>query len=257
MPSIRNTSIDPVDIPNWRWDPFLTYTIQSLSRFEKKALSIPSDFLDRKVTTGSRSKPVEVAISTWGCSTNHFKKIRAVCLEAGSAASVLNFVAIPFNDFDLPFFGADLVTLPSGHLLALDLQPVLKNDEAHTQKVWERLIPLHDHWQSLLPLGGAIPKEAEPYFSPGFLWTKLPLGKDSDQIIHKVIMPAYIDYFNLYLDLVNESTKISTSRSKILLDGQKSYLSYRAEKDPARNMLTRFYGRKWTEAYINEVLFSL
>ena len=81
--------------------------------------------------------------------------------------------------------------------------------------------------------------------------------KDSDQIIHKVIMPAYIDYFNLYLDLVNESTKISTSRSKILLDGQKSYLSYRAEKDPARNMLTRFYGRKWTEAYINEVLFSL
>ena len=42
-------------------------------------------------------------------------------MSAGSAASVLNFVINPNSTYDLPFFGGDLVTLPSGHLLALDL----------------------------------------------------------------------------------------------------------------------------------------
>jgi phycoerythrobilin:ferredoxin oxidoreductase len=42
-----------------------------------------------------------------------------------------------------------------------------------------------------------------------------------------------------------------------LLAGQKRYTRYRAEKDPARGMLSRFYGSEWTEAYIHDVLFDL
>jgi phycoerythrobilin:ferredoxin oxidoreductase len=34
-------------------------------------------------------------------------------------------------------------------------------------------------------------------------------------------------------------------------------VAYRAEKDPARGMLTRFHGAEWTEAYIHGVLFDL
>ena len=34
-------------------------------------------------------------------------------------------------------------------------------------------------------------------------------------------------------------------------------MNYRAKKDPARGMLESFYGKDWTEEYINKVLFDL
>jgi len=137
------------------------------------------------------------------------------------------------------------------------LQPVLKMDKFHTEKVWERILPLHSHWQPLMPGGGAIPKEAEPYFSPGFLWARFPLGDEGDQIISEVLMPAYMDYLSLFLSLVKEAKEVTLDRSFALLSGQNNYMKFRAYKDPARGMLTRFCGREWTEAYINNVLFGL
>jgi phycoerythrobilin:ferredoxin oxidoreductase len=173
------------------------------------------------------------------------------------AASVLNFVINPSCRFDLPFFGADLVTLPNGHLLALDLQPVDKADPDHTQPVWERLMPLFERWQAELPDGGPIPEEAQPYFSPAFLWTRIPLGDEGGALIERVIRPAFMDYLELYLNLVAEAEPVNDDRAELLLAGQKRYTAYRAEKDPARGMLTRFHGSEWTESYIHGVLFDL
>ena len=170
---------------------------------------------------------------------------------------MLNFVANPSSRFDLPFFGADLVTLPAGHLIALDLQPALKADQRHTTPVWERLLPIWEQWQTLLPSGGPIPAEAEPYFSPGFLWTRLPLGNDGDALIENAVFPAFVAYLDLYLQLVAEAQPVSDERRLELLAGQRNYVAYRAEKDPARGMLGRFHGKEWTEAYIHGVLFDL
>ena len=61
----------------------------------------------------------------------------------------------------------------------------------------------------------------------------------------------------MYLDLVNEADEVSISRSTLLLEGQRNYMKFRADKDPARGMLTRFCGREWTESYINNFLFDL
>ena len=109
-----------------------------------------------------------VTTATWACKTAKLRQVRSACVEAGAAASVLNFVINPSSNYDLPFFGADLVTLPNGHLLALDLQPVDKSDSLHTEPVWDRLVPLFERWRKELPDGGPIPEEAQPYFSPAF-----------------------------------------------------------------------------------------
>ena len=50
---------------------------------------------------------------------------------------------------------------------------------------------------------------------------------------------------------------ISPERSSKVLNGQKKYMRYRAEKDPARGMLRGFFGNEWTEYYINNILFNL
>lgn len=257
MTEIRTTSLDPVNIDGWRWQNFLNRAIKQLEVFNLASYEVADSFLQQTGSTGSKSNPIIVQTETWACQTNKFRQVRAACVEAGSAASVLNLVINPRSTYDIPFFGADLVTLPSGHLLALDLQPVNRTDDAHTQHVWDRLMPIFKKWKPLLPDGGPIPVEAEPYFSPAFLWARLPLGSASDEIISDVVFQAFIDYLNLYIELVGEATPVMEERSKILLEGQRRYTNYRAEKDPARGMLSRFHGAEWTESYIHDVLFDL
>ena len=256
-PMARSSSLDPVDLKGWRWAVFLDHAVASLQNLEPVAYPVDSQFLSRDGTTGSKAQPVAVSTATWACTTEKLRQVRAACVQAGAAASVLNFVINPSCNFDLPFFGADLVTLPSGHLIALDLQPAIKTDAVHTEKVWERLLPIWEQWQHRLPDGGPIPPEAEPYFSPGFLWTRIPHGEEGDGLIQSVVFPAFKAYLELYLQLVAEANPVDGERRQQLLAGQHRYTAYRAEKDPARGMLSRFYGSEWTEAYIHGVLFDL
>ena len=251
----RIDSLSPLGLTNWRWDPFFCDLLNSLSNFSIEPCEVSQDFLYKKAITGSNKKQLEVTTSTWVTKWNKIRKLRVACVDGGSSLSVFNLLINPFNNYNLPFFGADFVTLPNGHLLALDLQPALKMDISHTENVWSDLIPIHDRWQALLPFGGPIPKEAEPFFSPGFLWTRLPLNKESDCIIAEVIRPAFREYLYLYIKLINQSSIVSNNLSQQLLEGQKAYINYRSTKDPARAMLTRFYGKDWTEEYINKVLF--
>ena len=257
MKRLRLNSLSPLKLKDWLWQPIFNDMLDLLSIFKLHSYPIPVDFLYKKVVTGSARKPMEVTTSTWACQFNKIKQIRAACIEGSGPLSVLNLVIKPSTDYNLPFFGADFVTLPNGHLLALDLQPVLKSERLHTEDVWDKLLPIHKRWQSLLPEGGDIPTEAKPYFSPGFLWTRLPLDEDINLTIEEVIRPAFKEYLSLYLQLASKAEAVSKDFSGRLKVGQKSYLDYRSLKDPARGMLTRFYGKKWTEEYIQKVLFNM
>ena len=257
MKSNRKHSFDPVVIPNWRWSYFLDSTIKALSILQPKPYSIAKDFLFRESFFGSSSNPRKVILETWGLKTDKIRQARCACLQAGENTSVMNLVMSPFNTYDLPFFGADFVTLPNGHLIALDLQPALTDDTIHTQYVSSKLKSIHSNWQSKLPSGGEIPSEARKYFSSSFLWSRIPLGKDGDKLISQIIKPAFDDYLNFFLGLVSTAKLVSQERSFMLLNGQKRYMRYRAEKDPARGMLRGFFRNQWTETYINNILFDL
>ena len=257
MQIIRNNSQDPISISNWRWAYFLDETIKAFSTFQTRPYPIDNDFLFRESFFGSSSNPKKVILETWGLKTEKIRQARCACLQAGEITSVMNLVISPFNNYDLPFFGADFVTLPNGHLIALDLQPALKDDIVHSQYFLGKLKSIHANWQSKLPSGGDIPAEARQYFSPGFLWSRIPLGAEGDQLISQIIKPAFDDYLNCFLDLIANAKRISLERSAKVLNGQKQYMRYRAEKDPARGMLRGFFGNEWTEHYINNILFNL
>ena len=257
MQSSRNNSIEPISIRNWRWAFFLDQTINKLSFFEPIPYPIQKDFLLRESFFGSNLNPKKVILGTWGIKTEKIRQARCACLQAGEITSVMNLVISPLNNYDLPFFGADFVTLPNGHLIALDLQPALKDDKFHTKYFLGKFESIHSNWQSRLPSGGEIPLNARQYFSPGFLWSRIPLGAEGDQLINDVIKPAFNEYLNFFLDLVVNAKKVSPERSSIVLNGQQKYMRYRAEKDPARKMLRGFFGDVWTESYINNILFDL
>lgn len=69
---------------------------------------------------------------------------------------------------------------------------------------------------------------------------------------------AFKDYLQAYLIFVKQAQPI-TNIEKLaeIKEAQLRYLRYRAEKDPARGMFTRFYGPEWTEEYIHGFLFDL
>ena len=120
----RNNSLAPISISNWRWAYFLDETIKAFSIFQPRSYPIKNDFLVRESFFGSSSNPKKVFLETWGLNTDKIRQARCACLQAGEITSVMNLVITPFNNYDLPFFGADFVTLANGHLIALDLQPV-------------------------------------------------------------------------------------------------------------------------------------
>jgi len=237
------------------YQPFLEAAIALLK--EQPGLEpypIPSGF-ERKVAIagkGKRAEPVET--TSYGFQAPKLRQIRAAHVQGGSALQVLNFVIFPQLTYDLPFFGADLVTLPGGHLIALDLQPLFRDDPAYQAKYAAPAMPLWQRYQPDLPWGGDLPEESRPFFSPAFLWTR---PQETEKVEHRVFQ-AFQDYLRLYLTLVEQAQPVEDPMVlAAIAQAQRRYVRYRAEKDPARGMFTRFYGAEWTEEYIHGFLFDL
>jgi phycoerythrobilin:ferredoxin oxidoreductase len=166
---------------------------------------------------------------------------------------VLYFVIFPHLNFDLPFFGADLVTLRGGYLIALDMQPLFGGDADYQAKYTAPLKQIFQAHQPHLPEGGDFPEEAKQFFSPPFLWTR----PKETEVVETPVFAGFKDYLAAYLDLVDRTEPVRAgAKLYSILQAQLCYLRYRAEKNPGMEMFTRFYGQKWTQDYIHGFLFN-
>ena len=236
------------------YQPFLDYGVSLLN--ERLALSsypIPDGFEQKEAITGKGKRQATVKTTSHAFKAPKLRQIRAAHVEGGAALEVLNFVIFPDLNYDLPFFGADLVTLPGGHLIALDMQPLFHNKE-YQDKYSEPVLPIFKSYQQDLPWGGDFPEEAQPFFSPAFLWTR----PQETALVETRVFDAFKDYLSVYLDFVEKAEAVSESEYlQEIQESQLRYLGYRAAKDPARGMFTRLYGEEWTEEYIHGFLFDL
>lgn len=236
------------------YQPFLDYAIPLLTaRLDLAPYPIPTGFERKESITGKGKKEQLVVTTSHAFKSSKLRQIRAAHVQGGDALQVLNFVIFPQLNYDLPFFGADLVTLPGGHLIALDMQPLF-HDAAYQQQYSEPILPIFNNYQKELPWGGDFPDEAKPFFSPAFLWTR----PKETEAVETHVFAAFKDYLQAYLNFVDQAQPITDSKKlSEILQAQRNYINYRAEKDPARGMFTRFYGEEWTEEYIHGFLFDL
>lgn len=237
------------------YQPFLERAIAILqSRLDLKPYPIPAGFERKEGVMGKGKKQEPVLTNSHGFKSDKLRQIRAAHVQGGSSLQVLNFVIFPALNYDLPFFGADLVTLPGGHLIAIDMQPLFSQNKAYQAKYSQPIMQMFHSYQQDLPWGGDFPEEAKQYFSPAFLWTR----PSQTEVVKNQVFAAFCDYLNAYLDFVERAEEVENERQlSAILKAQKSYSDYRAEKDPARGMLTRLYGSEWTEEYIHGFLFDL
>lgn len=237
------------------YQPFLDYAKSTLSdRLELSPYPIPEGFERKEETTGKGKRKEQVITTSVAYSTPKLRQIRAAHVNGGKSLQVLNFVIFPRPDYDLPFFGADLVTLPGGHLIAIDMQPLFRDDPEYRAKYTEPILPIFRAYQKDLTWGGDFPEEAKPFFSDAFLWTR----PSETETVRTTVFAAFCDYLERYLNFVEKATAIEvTNQRDEIIQAQLRYVNYRAEKDPARGMFTRLYGQEWTEKYIHGFLFDL
>jgi phycoerythrobilin:ferredoxin oxidoreductase len=237
------------------YQPFLDYAIDLLQqRLDLQPYPIPEGFESKFAVVGKGVKQSEVLTTSHAFQSPKLRQIRAAHVQGGAALQVLNFVIFPQLNYDLPFFGGDLVTLPGGHLIALDMQPLFRDDLSYQVKFTQPIIPIFQKYQPLLPWGGDFPEEAQQFFSPAFLWTR---SKD-DAVVKSHVFAAFKEYLQAYLDFVEQAEPVTElGKLHAIKDAHLRYLRYRAEKDPARGMFNRFYGPEWTEEYIHGFLFDL
>lgn len=237
------------------YQPFLDYAITLLQeRLDLQPYPIPTGFESKSAVVGKGKHQEQVLTTSYGYQASKLRQIRAAHVQGGNSLQVLNFVIFPQLDYDLPFFGADLVTLPGGHLIALDMQPLFRDDPAYQEKYTKPILPIFQAYQPQLPWGGDFPEEARPFFSPAFLWTR----PQATEAVENDVFAAFQDYLQAYMDFVDQAEPATNAQAlREIEEAQLRYLRYRAEKDPARGMFTRFYGAEWTEEYIHGFLFDL
>ena len=209
-----------------------------------------------ETVTGPASRRARIALSVQAYCTDELRHARLALIEGGSALQVLNFCIFPSLEYGLPTFAADLVTLPGGHLIALDWAP---NGDAAANTAFSHggaLASCFARHRERLPDGGPLPEAAKRYFSPYFLWSRLPAGDASDATVQSTVRAAFEDYLRTYLQLVAQAAPLEGAAALgDVRAAQRSYSLYRAESDPARPMLTRLFGEEFAERLIGEVLF--
>ncbi|CAM9360983.1 unnamed protein product [Ectocarpus sp. 12 AP-2014] len=202
------------------------------------------------VGKGRNSQTVETSITAFRSSK--FRQVRAALVETDQATQVLNLVMFPSPSYDLPIFGADLVTLPGVHLICIDLQPAHPAQQLDA-KADEAMREAYKRHVKALPWGGDLPEAAQQFFSPHCLWAKL----DPKEAVEQKALDAMMDYLREYLHLVEDAEPVEGDAPLAeISSGHAEYSTYRRENDPARGMLTRFYGAEWTEAAIAGILFD-
>lgn len=236
------------------YQPFLDHVTALLpERLDLQPYPIPAGFERKETTTGKGKKEEVVVTTSHAWRSTKLRQIRAAHVRGSDSLQVLNFVIFPELNYDLPFFGADLVTLPGGHLIAIDMQPLF-HDTAYREKYSTPIEPIFRSYQADLPWGGDFPEEAKVFFSPAFLWTR---PRDTE-VVRTRVFEAFQDYLNAYLILVEMAEPVGDRQRLAEIEkAQLAYANYRATKDPARGMFTRLYGEEWTEEYIHGFLFDL
>jgi phycoerythrobilin:ferredoxin oxidoreductase len=246
---------------------YAPFVDRALELFEDSGLVLePYPLLDEGLMrcegssgSGAKQQPVELSVRAYE-TKNRIRQTRLALIEGGSALQVLNFCIFPSLSYGLPSFAADLVTLPGGHLIALDWAP---NGDTLSDPIYARtgaLAAAYERHRPLLPDGGAVPDAAAKFVSPYFLWSRLPSGDASEEVLSTRVLAAFEDYLRAYLQLAATASPLdaadSCARSSVR-EAQLAYQVYRAESDPARPMLTRLFGTEYAERLIREVLFDL
>lgn len=216
--------------------------------FELRPRSIPSG-LEFKVSERGKNP---ATIKSWCYQCPQLRKIRYTYIDAGESAQIFNSVIYPAHHYDLPLLGIDFLTFGSKkNLVVLDFQPLFQ-DQSYQQKYIHPMREVRNKYADLAQDLEMKFYDANRYFSKNLLFAKT----DADSI-HNRLFPAYQEYIQLYWQMLEQAEPLSTqSEIDRIVQAQKDYDQYSAERDPAHGLFSSYFGNEWANRFLYEFLFE-
>lgn len=231
------------------YQPFREFLEDELfARFQLVSRSIPFG-LNYNVSQRGKNP---ATIQSWCYQCSQLRKIRYTYIDAGETSQIFNSVIYPNYHYDLPILGIDFLSFGQvKNLVVLDFQPLFR-DATYQKKYIEPMRPL---WEKYRDLAQNLPMkfyDANQYFSRYLLFAKT----DSDTVQER-LFPAYQEYISLYWQLLEQAEPIEEpERIQKIIQAQKDYDQYSADRDPASGLFSSYFGHEWAERFLYEFLFE-
>lgn len=217
-------------------------------RFELRDRPIPNG-LEEKVSERGKN-PAIIKSTCYQCP--QLRKIRYTYIDAGASAQIFNSVIYPAHHYDLPLLGIDFLSFGNGkNLVVLDFQPLFQ-DEKYLKKYIEPMASLREKYDDLAQNLEMKFYDANRYFSKNLLF-----AKTNPNSIHQRLFPAYKEYIELYWELLEKAEPLSNPQEiEKIVEAQKDYDQYSAERDPAHGLFSSYFGNEWANRFLHEFLFE-
>jgi len=207
---------------------------------------LADEYLYKKVH--SEGKDVENMANTFR--TEKLKHISLSKLVVHGVVQSHNFSIFPDGNYDLPFFGTDVVLFDKMVIIFCDIQPYVRDAELE-EKYIVPLKPLHEKFKNLpneMPRGREWLKNIASGFGLSVTSTDLNCVEESFE--------AAMTYFDTYTSFVNAALPVSDEeRKKEIAEGRKRVVQAYVEHDPGYGPMKKYFGKEWTDYYFHNVLF--
>jgi 15,16-dihydrobiliverdin:ferredoxin oxidoreductase len=218
------------------------------ARFQVVSRSIPFG-LEYNVSQRGKNP---ATIQSWCYQCSQLRKIRYTYIDAGETSQIFNSVIYPSYHYDLPILGIDFLSFGQvKNLVVLDFQPLFR-DTTYQEKYIEPMRPL---WEKYRDLAQNLPMkfyDANQYFSRYLLF-----AKTDSETVQERLFPAYQEYLSLYWQLLEQAEPIEEpTRIQEIIQAQKDYDQYSADRDPASGLFSSYFGHEWAERFLYEFLFE-
>ncbi|KAL3677947.1 hypothetical protein R1sor_020903 [Riccia sorocarpa] len=228
--------------------PYADFAVRELARRSDITPLLLKDELRNLVARDGSTVIVNNAFES-----SKIRYFRSTCIDGGSNLQVLNVAGFARAEYDIPIFCADFFSTADRNIIVLDLNPLYStSNECYKEKYYDNLLAIASKHLKVLTWGGKVTAESVQFFSPIVIWTKAE-GQDLQQTLY----PAFQEYLLAWFSIVDAAKPTSDSESIVKnQEAQHRYLTWRATKDPGRPLLTRLYGEKLSETFIEEYLFQ-
>ena len=173
--------------------------------------------------------------------------LRKVHMEIASLGplDILHCIWYPDPEFDLPIFGADIVANNRMVSAAItDISPV----DGIGHQVYDDIADISRYYSFKhnrdMPIWGDI-------FSPYCKFARLETEEELETFCH--VVNEYLDSFVGAVWKAN----IDYDRAEQRYNAQIDYCENQKRNDKTRKILEKYFGERWADLYINEVLFDV
>jgi 15,16-dihydrobiliverdin:ferredoxin oxidoreductase len=229
--------------------PFKEYLEEELFRhFDLRSRSIPAGLEFNQSDRGAHS----ATIQSWCYQCSQLRKIRYTYIDAGEMAQVFNSVIYPAHHYDIPLLGIDFLSFGKKKILVvLDFQPLFR-DRAYLDKYIEPMREIRDQYNELAQNLEMKFYDANQYFSKYLLFAKT----DAETVVSR-LFPAYQEYIQLYWQMLENAEPLTAPEDiERIVNAQKEYDQYSADRDPAHGLFSSYFGAEWAEKFLYNFLFE-